>query len=653
MAINPRVEKNIEFSVLMDSLSLGVCRFALKPRQTFVFVNRTFCRMLGYEREELLRLPVGDIFISRNDSRELIKKLCEHENISHKEARLKTRAGAQIMCSLSMVAVKDEKDKIAAVDMVIQDISGQRRTEEELRESKELFQTVFNNSPVAILVTDKSEQIIAWNSFSEKMFGMDKQDLFNKPVKDLYPPKQWQRMRALRIRKKGLLSDIETQMYRQDGSLLDVNLSISIIKNKEGEIEGAIGIMSDISEKRRVQEELVKAKTAAEAANSSKSLFLANMSHEVRTPMNTILGMVDLTLDTKLTDEQRDNLQTVKNAADVLLTLLNDILDLSRVEAGKIQMEKIEINVRDILNSVGKSMALVARNKGLKLLWSVQEDVPKLVIGDPTRIRQVLVNLINNAMKFTFKGEIEAQVKLKRRDKDRCELLFSVRDSGVGIPKDKQAAIFEVFTQADVSTTRRFGGTGLGLAISRKLVEMHGGKIWVESEEFKGSTFYFQIPFTVVKKEDVPQALKAESIEDQLRAQLPNAPAESKRDLKQLSVLLAEDNIVNQRMTMRMLEKRGWQVTSVDNGQQVLDYLHKGAFDIILMDVQMPILDGFEATRIIRENEKNTGLHIPIVALTARAMSGDEEKCKACGMDGYVSKPIDRQKLYEAIEKFF
>lgn len=645
-----KAEKNIEFRILMDNLSLGVCRVAFKPKQAFVFANKTFCRMLGYPLDELLTTPVMDIFTDKAEGRSLIKQATDKEGLGQQEIRLRTKTNPRFLCSLSFMVTRDERGKPEALDMVVQDISGQRRTEEELRESKELFKTVFNSSAVAIFVTDKEERIIAWNPFAEKMLEMDKKDLFNKPVKELYPKDEWDRLRSLRIRQKGMLSDIETKMYKKDGTLLDINISLSIIKNQEGEIEGAIGIMSDITEKKKFHQELLHAKNSAEEANNAKSLFLANMSHEVRTPMNTIMGMIDLTLDTQLNEDQKDNLLTVKNAADILLTLLNDILDLSRVEAGKIQLEKIELNLRDILKSVCKSMGILAKNKGLKLVGSVEEDVPELVVGDPTRIRQVVINLINNAVKFTFKGAVTVNIKVQKISGDECEVMFSVRDEGVGIPQDKQATIFEVFTQADASTTRRFGGTGLGLAISRKLVEMMGGHIGVESKEFKGSTFFFVLPFKIVRKEDIPQALKAESIEDQLLAQLHKAP---KRDLTHLSILLAEDNIVNQKMTMRMLEKKGWKVTAADNGQQVLDYLKKETFDLILMDALMPVLDGYETTKLIRENEKKTGLHIPIVALTARAMSGDRDKCIEIGMDSYVAKPIDRQKLYEAIEGFF
>jgi PAS domain S-box-containing protein len=640
-------KETIEFQALMDNLNLGIFRQTVKGGDRFAFVNTTFQRMSGLSGEEILKMSPADVFEDKKKYRLLIEKTCQLGSITHEEAELKTRDKRKVLCSLSMVAVRDAQGKVEYIDGVVQDVSGQKQAENELKESKELFQVVFNNSTAAIIVTDKEERIVTWNPFAERMLEMDKKELFNKPFKNLYPSQEWRRMRLSRVKEKGILSDIETQVCKKDGSALDVNLSLAVIKDTDGNIVGSIATLQDITKQKNVQRMLLQAKNAAEEVSQAKSLFLANMSHEVRTPMNTIMGMVDLTLDTPLNEEQKENLTTVKEAADVLLNLLNDILDLSRVEAGKIQLEAIEVNVPNLVKSVCKGLSVLARNKKVELEWDIDSQVPELIQGDPIRIRQVLVNLINNAIKFTFKGKIVVAIKVLSKDEESCELQFSVADEGVGIAKNKLEIIFEAFTQADASTTRRFGGTGLGLAISKKLVEMMHGRIWVQSEEFKGSTFYFSGKYKVVKKEDVPQALKEKSIEAELLAQLP------KRSLKHLSILLAEDNIVNQKIAVRILETKEWMVKTADNGQQVLDYLQKGTFDVILMDAQMPILDGFETTKIIRENEKKTGEHIPIVALTARAMAGDEKKCKDCGMDGYVSKPIDRQKLYEAVERFF
>lgn len=643
-------DKNKEamgFEGLLDNLDLAVFRFVPGMRGSFLITNAILCDMLQYSSSELFKLRINDVIGDTSKFNSFVKRISHDEKAAKDEIRLKARNKDLILCSMSLKAVRDARGKVKYIDGVAENISGRKEIENELNESRELFRTVFNNSAVAIMVTDKKDHIVAWNPYAEKMLDMDRKGLFNKPVKDLYPSKERRRIRGFSDRKKGAASDIETQVYKNDRSLLDVNISVSVIKDFDGNIVGSIYIMQNITEQKRTHAMLVKAKNAAEQANSAKSLFLANMSHEVRTPMNTIMGMIGLTLDTELSDEQRDNLMTVKNAADVLLTLLNDILDLSRVEAGKVKMENIEIRIENIVKSVCKGLFVLARNKNIRLEWDVDEKVPSVILGDPVRIRQILVNLANNAIKFTFKGKIMISVKTNSVDNDMCELLFSVKDEGVGIERDKLGTIFEVFTQADDSTTRCFGGSGLGLAICKKLVEIMGGRIWVESEEFKGSTFNFTAKFKIVKKQDVSEALKEESIEDQLLANLP------KRKIKQLSILLAEDNIINQKITTRILEKRGWKVKTAVNGKDVLDFLEMEPFDAILMDAQMPVLDGFEATKIIRKNEEKSGRHIPIIALTARAMAEDRKKCFDCGMDGYVPKPIDRQKLFEAIEQFF
>ncbi|HSV43185.1 MAG TPA: ATP-binding protein, partial [Candidatus Bathyarchaeia archaeon] len=575
--------------------------------------------------------------------------------IVRKKVILQGKANKKIDAWLSVIFVRSTQGRAPCIDVIVENLTLQHRAQVELADSKELFRLVFNNSAVAILVTDEQKRIIAWNPFAMEMLGMGREELFNRPAKELYPEDEWKKIIALYSRKKGVVSDIETQVVTARKKNLDVNLSVSAIRNVEGKIVGTIAIMHDVSLQKKTQRMLLNAKKAAEAASEAKTMFLANMSHEVRTPMNTIMGMVDLTLDTELTPEQRDNLSTVKNAADILLTLLNDILDLSRVEAGKIQLESIEVNIERTVRSVCKTMDILAKNKSLALQWLIDESVPDMVKGDPVRIRQILVNLINNAIKFTPKGKIQVEVKTDSKDENSCVLHFLVKDEGIGIEKDKQEKIFEAFTQEDVSTTRQFGGTGLGLAICRRLLELMGGRIWVESVKGEGSTFHFIIPCPIVHKEEVPEAMQEESIESQLMAQIARKKTHDAQVQKtDLHILLAEDNIVNQKMTQKILEKKGWHVTVANNGQEVLTlFAGQQAFDLILMDAQMPVMDGFAATQEIRKREANTGKRIPIVALTARAMAGDRKKCMECGMDGYVSKPIDRAQLYESIESFF
>ena len=471
---------------------------------------------------------------------------------------------------------------------------------------------------------------------------MKPQDLRLRPISSLYPPEEWKIIRSLNIRQSGFKHHLETKVIRKDGTIIDVDLSVNILKDEQGKIIGSVGMLQDITERKRANELILQAKLAAEEANNAKSVFLAKMSHEVRTPMNAIIGMIDLTLDTALTEEQKDNLKVAKDAADNLLSLINDILDLSRAQAGKVVIEEIEINVPDIVKNVCKGLMVLARNKGVDVVWSIDPEIPRLLIGDPVRLRQVIVNLVNNAIKFTHKGKVQVNVKKKSLTDKDCQVVFEVIDSGIGISPKNLPHIFDVFTDAHNTTARRYGGTGLGLAICKKIVEMMGGSIEVESKEGAGSTFRFTIIFGY--KPD----LFGNSGSDQ-STKAGTTASSVPPELHHLRILLAEDNTVNQRIAVRILEKLGWKVTAVNNGQEVLNILNNQTFDVILMDDNMPLLSGIEATQVIRREEKQTGHHVPVIAMTANAMAGDREKYLASGMDGYVSKPIDRNLLYEEI----
>ncbi len=413
-------------------------------------------------------------------------------------------------------------------------------------------------------------------------------------------------------------------------------------------IEDLASSQKEIREQQELLEQRIKERTEqfedamrnAQAANQAKSDFLANVSHELRTPMNGVIGMLDLAMEGQLSSEQSEQLEIAQSCAYSLLTLLNDILDLSKIEAGKMTLEKIPFDVRLIFEDCIKAHKPRALQNGIQLRCEISPDVPEHVVGDPLRIRQILSNLVSNAVKFTPEGSVRVRVDSWFSDGKQFSLQFVVEDSGTGIPQDKLHSIFDKFTQADGSVSRKYGGTGLGLAITKKLVELHGGEIHVESEVGRGTKFRVRLQCQIA----IEETSESKSSEPQ------RAAAED--SLSSLArILVVEDNQVNQKVVTTVLRKRGYSIELANDGTEALSKLENGGgFDLVLMDVQMPVLDGLEATRLIRKDDRWKSL--PIVAMTAHAMSGDKERCLEAGMDGYISKPVHPSHLLETVDEY-
>jgi two-component system, sensor histidine kinase and response regulator len=529
----------------------------------------------------------------------------------------------------------------------------------DLAASERRFRAVFEGADIGIAVIELGgSKIVAVNPAYRKMLGCTAEEMQTVGIFDelTFPAdRESDKKIFLGIVAAGKdIAYMDKHYVRRDGREVLVSLSLTVLRDGSGIPQCILGMATDVTERTLTEAELRRAKKNAEAASEAKSTFLATMSHEIRTPMNGILGMTELLLDTNLTPEQRENLGVVRFSAESLLSILNDILDFSKIEAGKLDLESIPFDLDEVLSETMKPLSFRAHQKGLALNCEILPNVPKALLGDPGRIRQVLINLVGNSIKFTEAGKILITVEDQSSDRVTTRLHISVKDTGVGIPKEKQAKIFEAFSQADGSMARKYGGTGLGLNICVRLVELMGGRVWMDSKLGQGSTFHFTVQLLAAKKSSMQSApLQANKLDDVTIAMPLEKPGNVNtppRELKNLRVLLAEDNVINQTIAVRVLQKRGCVVTVAANGQAALNAWSIQSFDVILMDIQMPGMDGLEATAAIRKNEISTGGHMPIIAMTAHALKGDKERCLAAGMDGYVSKPIRTIGLFAAIE---
>ena len=536
-------------------------------------------------------------------------------------------------CVLQAI-VKD--GKVVGASGLARDITAQRENETRFTDLFETLQegVYFCDSEGKLLDVNPAMVHMLGYSHREELVGTTIGSLYFERPADLFPIRQRTPFSSSVTR--------EITLRRKDGRPVTCIDNSNTVGNPNGHMLRHQGTLVDITIRKQAEVELQKAKEAAEAANVAKSAFLAHISHEIRTPMNAVLGMTELALDTALTEEQREYLMMVRDSGKTLLALINDILDFSKIEAGKLDLEITDFSLRNSISEMVKIFGVRAKQNGLELSSSIAPDVPDALLGDPGRLRQILSNLVDNAIKFTKQGGIAIRIETDRRTAEDICVHFAVEDSGIGIPEDKQQLIFEAFSQADNSTTRKYGGTGLGLSISSRLVAMMGGKIWVESEANEGSIFHFTARFSLQKQ-------KAGRINRRMNRSASATYGDRDRRRK-LHVLLVEDNPINQLLAQRLIEKRGDTLVIASCGRDALALLEAQPFDLILMDIQMPEMSGIEVTAAIREKEKGTGRHIPIIATTASAMKEDKDRCLEVGMDAYLAKPIDKNALFETME---
>jgi PAS domain S-box-containing protein len=531
----------------------------------------------------------------------------------------------------------------------VRDITERRRTEEALRESEALFRNLFeHHAAVKLIIDPATGAIVDANNAAVRFYGWPRERLRTMNIREINILSPEELAKELENAKKMDRIHFFFRHRRADDSVRDVEVFSSRIEVKGKEYLHSI--VHDVTERKRAEEELVLAKEQAESANRAKSEFLANMSHEIRTPMNGVIGMIGLLLDTGLADEQRRYAETVRASAGSLLQIIDDILDFSKIEAGKLEMEALDFDLLALLNELAETMAFKVREKGLEFTCSLTPEVPSLLRGDPARLRQVLVNLTGNALKFTNQGEVAVQVHLVSETDDSVMLRFTVRDTGIGIPPDKTELLFEKFTQADASTTRKYGGTGLGLAICKRLVHMMGGQVGVTSREGEGAEFWFTSCFGWPHRQDWVNSSEKVTCRHGEPGTPPMLHDLGRDDVR---ILLVEDNDTNRQVALGTMKRLGLRCDAASNGAEALEALATTPYDLVFMDIQMPVMDGFEATRRIRDLHSPVLNHgVPVIALTAHAMKGDRHRCLEAGMNDYLAKPIIPGALAETLTKW-
>jgi len=554
--------------------------------------------------------------------------------------------GTRFPAVVSVTALRDVANVIIGYLLIGTDNTARKLVEEQqkqsdqrLRDQQFYTRSLIESNIDALMTTDPAGIITDVNKQMEALTGCTRDELIGAPFKDCFTDPVRAEAGIKRVLNEKSVTDYELTARARDGKQTVVSYNATTFYDRNRTLQGVFAAARDVTERKRFEQELQLAKAAAESASRTKSDFLASMSHEIRTPMNAIMGIADLLAKTTLTPEQDKYVQIFRRSGDNLLNLINDILDLSKVEAAQLDLEQTGFSLGDHLEKVIEMVLPRAQEKSLILLCEIAPGVSNDLVGDPTRLRQVLLNLLGNAIKFTESGQVTLTVELDRDCSVPTALRFTVTDTGIGIADGKLATVFERFAQADSSTTRRFGGSGLGLTISKRLVELMGGRIWVASELGKGSTFGFAVPFEIWGTANRPVGAPAGTGSD--------AP------LQPLRILMAEDSPDNCTIALAYLEDTPYQIDVAETGLVACEMFKAGHYDLVLMDRQMPVMDGLAATRTLRAWEKANGRPpTPIIALTASALKGDREACLAAGCTAYLTKPIKQEVLLQAIRDY-
>jgi len=653
LALQERENSWRQFVGLAENAPVGIIK--CDDQGTIVYANRKTVELLGspsLEATMQINLLTFPLLIKYGFAQKLRSVLDSGQGDIH-EMDYVSKWGRQIWLRLHINPVL-ENGRTAGAQILLDDLTERRRMEEQLRAGELRFRKLFELLPVGVILTDLAGTPIEVNPAAERLLGIPADPARRKDCSGPF----WERIRAdgsampleeyagsQALKEKRRVEGVQTGVRRPDGGVTWLSIAAEPIL-QDG--LGVLNVYADITENRNMLDSLKEAILKAEAANQAKSEFLANMSHEIRTPMNGIIGMTGLLLDTELDAEQLRCAGIIRNSGEALLSIINDILDFSKIEAGKLALEILDFDLRELLEDFSATLGVGARERGLDFTCAADAEVPVLLRGDPGRLRQILNNMAGNAVKFTPRGGVAVRVGLESESGIQVVLRLTVTDTGIGIAPEKQKILFRKFSQADTSTTRRFGGTGLGLAISKNLAEMMGGSIGVRSVEGQGSEFW--CTFKLEKQDDQAGKRRPAAAEAPPR---PSRPPDKKLNHGKVHVLLAEDNVINQQVTLGILKKYGIRADAVADGREAVKALEGIPYDLVLMDVQMPELDGYEATRLIRSSASAVLNHqVPIIAITANALQGDRERCLDAGMNDYVSKPIAPEALADALERW-
>jgi PAS domain S-box-containing protein len=608
--------------------------------------------MLGYKAEEMIGLHKASMFHDRDEIEKYAKLITEELNITLRapdealiaKARLGatdtnewtyiTKDGSRITVELSLTPLTDKEKHIIGFVGIAKDITAKKIWERQIMLSEERHRGFFEHSQGLMCTHDLKGRFLTVNPAGAELLGYSAEEYLQKTLFDLVPAEYEHIVRAYlrQIKEIGYFKGLMKVQHR-DGSIKTWMYNNILSELIDGE-KYVIGNAVDMTERILMEKELIKAKVQAEQNAYAKDMFLANMSHEIRTPMNAIVGFANLLKDTPLNEEQSEYLSYINTSTESLLGIINDILDISKIESGHIVIEEVPFSVKDVTKTVKSILKGKANEKDLELDCAIDDKIPDSLLGDPTRLNQILLNLTNNAIKFTPAGSVKMIVEQIGNTETDTTISFKVVDTGIGIPKDKLELIFDRFTQANSDTTRKYGGTGLGLSISKSLVELQNGSLWVESTPDQGSTFVFTLTYKKIKGE-------VDKNKNGNNTQLVSD--------KKIHILLVEDNVLNQKLALRVLEKFGFTTDLAQNGRIAVEKVQNNKYDIILMDLQMPEMDGYQATTFIRRELQDA---TPIMAMTAHSLVGEKDKCIEIGMNEYITKPFNQRELFEKIMSF-